>query len=130
MVSDAVLPTGYFRLKCAAERIASRPYFVYNAIRCSSFSFSSLNGEPGISCIKINKTSKIAKSVKSDVKLIQTRLPISIRIGGCAVGLGAVVGLILGLIAALKHDTIWDSLATFTVCLLMLFLHYYNKALE
>ena len=45
-------------------------------------------------------------------QLIQTRLPISIAIGGCAVALGAVVGLILGLIAALKHDTIWDSLAT------------------
>lgn len=45
-------------------------------------------------------------------QLIQTRLPISIAIGGCAVALGAIVGLLLGLIAALKHDTIWDSLAT------------------
>ena len=26
--------------------------------------------------------------------------------------IGAVVGLLLGLLAALKHDTIWDSLAT------------------
>ena len=45
-------------------------------------------------------------------QLIQSRLPISIRIGGFAVTVGAVVGLILGLIAALKHDTIWDTLAT------------------
>ena len=43
---------------------------------------------------------------------ISKNTPISIRIGGCAVGLGAVIGLILGLIAALKHDTIWDTLAT------------------
>ena len=40
------------------------------------------------------------------------RLPISISSGGYAVLIGAVVGLLLGLLAALKHDTIWDSLAT------------------
>ena len=45
-------------------------------------------------------------------QLIQTRLPISIGIGGLAVTIGAVAGLLLGLLAALKHDTIWDSLAT------------------
>lgn len=45
-------------------------------------------------------------------QLIQTRLPISIAIGGFAVSIGAVVGLILGLIAALKHNTIWDALCT------------------
>ena len=44
-------------------------------------------------------------------QLIQTRLPISIRIGGCAVLIGAALGLILGVIAAIKHDTVWDSLA-------------------
>ena len=63
-----------------------------------------LKGDLGVS-YNISKNTPISQ-------LIQTRLPISIRIGGCAVGLGAVVGLILGLIAALKHDTIWDSLAT------------------
>ncbi len=45
-------------------------------------------------------------------QLIQTRLPISIMIGGFAVSLGAIVGLILGLIAALKHDTIIDAICT------------------
>ncbi len=45
-------------------------------------------------------------------QLIQTRLPISIRIGGQAVALGAVMGLILGLIAALKHDTVIDTVCT------------------
>ena len=45
-------------------------------------------------------------------QMIQTRLPISIGIGGLAVTIGAIVGLLLGLLAALKHNTIWDSLAT------------------
>ena len=63
-----------------------------------------LKGDLGVS-YNISKNTPISQ-------LIQTRLPISIRIGGCAVGLGAVIGLILGLIAALKHDTIWDTLAT------------------
>ena len=45
-------------------------------------------------------------------QLIQTRLPISIRIGGFAVLLGAVFGLLLGIVAALNHDTFWDTLCT------------------
>ena len=45
-------------------------------------------------------------------QLIQSRLPISIRVGGMAVTLGAIVGLVLGIIAALKRDTIFDTLAT------------------
>lgn len=63
-----------------------------------------LRGDFGVS-YNISKNTPIAQ-------LIQTRLPVSIRIGGCAVGIGAVLGLCLGLVAALKHDTIWDSLAT------------------
>ena len=63
-----------------------------------------LRGDLGVS-YNISKNTPIAQ-------LIQSRLPISIRIGGYAVALGAFLGLILGLIAALKHDTIWDSLAT------------------
>lgn len=45
-------------------------------------------------------------------ELLKTRVPTSIRLGGQAVLLGAVVGLILGLIAALKHNTIFDTIAT------------------
>lgn len=63
-----------------------------------------LKGDFGVS-YNISKNTPISQ-------LIQTRLPVSIRIGGFAVSLGAVLGLILGLVAALKHDTIWDSLAT------------------
>lgn len=63
-----------------------------------------LTGDLGVS-YNISKNTPIAQ-------LIQTRLPISIRIGGCAVALGAVMGLILGLIAAIRRDTFWDSIAT------------------
>ncbi|MCD8015800.1 MAG: ABC transporter permease [Lachnospiraceae bacterium] len=63
-----------------------------------------LRGDLGVS-YNISKNTPISQ-------LIQTRLPISIGIGGAAVTIGAVLGLLLGLLAALKHDTIWDSLAT------------------
>ena len=63
-----------------------------------------LRGDFGVS-YNISKNTPIAQ-------LIQTRLPVPIGIGGFAVGIGAVLGLVLGLIAAIKHDTIWDSLAT------------------
>ena len=63
-----------------------------------------LHGDLGVS-YKISRNTPISQ-------LIQTRLPISLFIGGFAVSIGAVAGLILGLIAALKHDTIWDSIAT------------------
>lgn len=63
-----------------------------------------LKGDFGVS-YNISKNTPISQ-------LIQTRLPISIRIGGQAVCVGAVLGLFLGLLAALKHDTFWDSMAT------------------
>ena len=63
-----------------------------------------LQGDFGVS-YKISKNTPI-------FQLIQTRLPISIGIGGMAVALGAIAGLLLGLLAALKHNTIWDTLAT------------------
>ena len=61
-------------------------------------------GDLGVS-YNISKNTPISQ-------LIATRLPISIKIGGAAVSIGAIVGLLLGLLAAFKHDTIWDSLAT------------------
>ncbi|MDD5940761.1 MAG: ABC transporter permease [Lachnospiraceae bacterium] len=68
------------------------------------YAFNMLRGDFGVS-YNISKNTPISS-------LIATRLPISIRIGGLAVTIGAVIGLILGLIAALKRDTIWDSIAT------------------
>ena len=61
-------------------------------------------GDFGVS-YKISKNTPISQ-------LIDSRLPISIRIGGFAVALGAVCGLVLGIIAALKHNTIWDTICT------------------
>ncbi len=63
-----------------------------------------LRGDLGVS-YNISKNTPISQ-------LIQSRLPISIQIGGMAVMLGAVVGLVLGIIAALKRDTIFDTIAT------------------
>lgn len=63
-----------------------------------------LKGDLGVSC-NISKNTPI-------FQMIQTRLPISIGIGGLAVTIGAIVGLLLGLLAVLKYNTIWDSLAT------------------
>ncbi len=68
------------------------------------YAVNMLRGDLGVS-YNISKNTPISQ-------LIQTRLPISIGIGGAAVTIGAVLGLLLGLLAALKHDTIWDSLAT------------------
>lgn len=45
-------------------------------------------------------------------QLLETRLPTSIMLGGEAVALGAVLGLLLGLVAALNHNTILDTIAT------------------
>ena len=44
--------------------------------------------------------------------MLKTRVPTSMRIGLQAVSVGAVIGLLLGIIAALKHNTFWDNLTT------------------
>ena len=63
-----------------------------------------LKGDFGVS-YNISKNTPISQ-------LIRTRLPISIRIGGMAVGMGALVGLLFGIVAALNHNTFWDTLCT------------------
>jgi len=63
-----------------------------------------LKGDFGVS-YTISKNTPISQ-------LLQTRLPVSLRIGGQAVLLGAVIGLILGIIAAIWHGTFWDTVAT------------------
>lgn len=63
-----------------------------------------LKGDFGVS-YNISKNTPISLLIKS-------RLPVSLRIGGFAVTLGAVVGLILGMVAALRHNSFWDSLCT------------------
>ena len=63
-----------------------------------------LKGDFGVS-YSISKNTDISK-------LLNTRLPVSFRIGGQAVILGAIVGILLGIAAALKHGTWIDSVCT------------------
>ena len=76
------------------------PFFV----RYFRYLFNIAKGDFGVSY-------NIASNVPI-TDLLQTRLPTSIRLGGQAVFLGASIGLLLGLVAALKHNTIFDTIAT------------------
>lgn len=73
-------------------------------IRFLNYVKSMLTGDFGVS-YTISKNTPIST-------LLLTRLPISLKIGGQAVLLGTIIGLILGVIAALKHNTIWDTITT------------------
>ncbi|MCQ2613222.1 MAG: ABC transporter permease [Treponemataceae bacterium] len=61
-------------------------------------------GDFGVS-YKISKNTPISQ-------LIAQRLPVSIDIGFRAVALGALIGLILGIVAAVFSHTIWDTIST------------------
>ena len=74
------------------------------AIQFLKYTVNMLKGDFGVS-YTISKNTPITQ-------LLQTRLPISLRIGGQAVLLGAVIGLILGIVAAIRHGTVWDTIAT------------------
>lgn len=54
----------------------------------------------------------IAKNIPV-ADLLETKLPVSLRIGLQAVALGTALGLVLGIISAVKHNTVWDYIATF-----------------
>lgn len=73
-------------------------------VRFCKYVFNMVTGDFGVS-YTISKNTPISQ-------LLSTRLPVSLRIGGQAVLLGTLIGLILGIIAALKHNTIWDTLTT------------------
>jgi oligopeptide transport system permease protein len=45
-------------------------------------------------------------------QLLAQRLPVSIKVGFQSVFIGALIGLLLGIIAAVWHNTIWDTLST------------------
>jgi oligopeptide transport system permease protein len=45
------------------------------------------------------------------LQIIMERLPVSMFIGVQAVIFGLVIGLVLGIVAALRHNTLWDTLA-------------------
>jgi oligopeptide transport system permease protein len=44
-------------------------------------------------------------------QMILQRLPVSMFIGVQAVIFGLVIGMVLGIVAALRHNTVWDTLA-------------------
>ncbi len=73
-------------------------------IQFFKYVYNMLRGDFGVS-YTISKNTPITQ-------LLQSRLPISLRIGGQAVLLGAVIGLILGIVAAIRHGTIWDTIST------------------
>ena len=73
-------------------------------IRFFNYVKNMITGDFGVS-YTISKNTPIST-------LLQSRLPISVRIGGQAVLLGTLVGLVLGITAALKHNTIWDTITT------------------
>lgn len=73
-------------------------------IRFINYIKSMLTGDFGVS-YTISKNTPISV-------LLQSRLPVSIRVGGQSVVLGTIIGLILGVVAAIKHNTIWDTLTT------------------
>ena len=63
--------------------------------------------------------------------LVMPRIPISFGIGFAAVVLGTIIGILLGIFAALRRNTIWDSISTiiavlgvsvpsFVLCLILL----------
>jgi oligopeptide transport system permease protein len=74
------------------------------AIRFANYVKNMLTGDFGVS-YNISKNTPISE-------LLRSRLPVSLRVGGQAVLLGAVVGLILGIFAAVKHNTFIDPLMT------------------
>jgi oligopeptide transport system permease protein len=73
-------------------------------IRFGKYLLSLVQGDFGVS-YSITKDTAISL-------LLKTRVPTTLRVGGQAVLLGTVIGLTLGIIAALKHNTIFDTLTT------------------
>ena len=52
-------------------------------------------------------------STNTDVSiLLATRLPVSLNLGALAIAFGTAIGLVLGVSAAVKHNTLWDTGAT------------------
>lgn len=73
-------------------------------VQFGKYVYNLVQGDYGLS-YSISKNTPISQ-------LVESRLPTSIAVGGMAVGFGALIGLILGIIAALKNKTIIDSICT------------------
>ena len=73
-------------------------------VRFGTYVKSMLTGDFGVS-YNISKNTPITA-------LLESRLPISLRLGGQAILIGTLIGLFLGIVAALRHNTIYDTLTT------------------
>jgi oligopeptide transport system permease protein len=73
-------------------------------VQFGKYVWNIVQGDFGVS-YNISKNTPISQ-------LVQQRLPVSIGVGGMAVGLGALAGLLLGIVAALYHRTVIDNLCT------------------
>jgi ABC-type dipeptide/oligopeptide/nickel transport systems, permease components len=73
-------------------------------VQFGRYVFNLMKGDYGLS-YNISKNTPVSQ-------LVESRLPVSINVGGLAVGLGALVGLLLGIVAALNSRTVIDSLCT------------------
>jgi oligopeptide transport system permease protein len=73
-------------------------------VRFLNYVLNMLKGDFGVS-YTISKNTPVSQ-------LLATRLVVSFRIGGQAVLLGAFVGLLLGVVAAVRHGTVWDTIST------------------
>lgn len=94
------------KLTEAQKIIIQEKYGLNRPIWVQFFSYlkNMLTGDFGVS-YNISKDTPVSM-------LLSTRLPISLRIGGQSVVLGALIGIVFGLIAALNHGKIWDTLST------------------
>ncbi|HWR22471.1 MAG TPA: ABC transporter permease [Feifaniaceae bacterium] len=73
-------------------------------VQFGRYVFNLVQGDYGVS-YNISKNTPISQ-------LVQSRLPVSIKVGGMAVGSGALIGLLLGIVAALNHRTAIDTVCT------------------
>ncbi len=94
------------KLNDAQRAILNAKYGLDQPIMVRFFNYikAMLSGDFGVS-YTISKNTAITA-------LLETRLPISLRIGGQAILIGTIIGLVLGIIAALKHNTIYDTITT------------------
>ncbi|WP_040949472.1 ABC transporter permease [Gorillibacterium massiliense] len=74
-------------------------------VRFLNYIKAMLTGDFGVSYV-IQKNMPIST-------MLHARLPVSLQIGFQAVLLGTVIGIILGIVAALKHNSFVDNLTTF-----------------
>jgi oligopeptide transport system permease protein len=94
------------KLNDAQRAIISAKYGLDQPVLVRFFKYAAhmVTGDFGVS-YNISKNTPISQ-------LLSSRLPVSLRIGGQAVLLGTMIGLILGIIAALRHNSVWDTLTT------------------